>query len=103
LRGSATVELGQRPETPALEARVLDVGVGGMALLTRNGAPPGFLRIRFKLGPQSGEFDVGGTVVRERLQDDARVWGVRFCALDLGTRVRLRDYVARTNRRHTAA
>lgn len=88
----------EHAEEGTLEARLLDVGVGGMALLSRSGAPPGYLRIRFKLGPQSGEFDVGGVVVRERHQDEHTVWGVQFHGVDLGTRVRLRDYVAREQR-----
>lgn len=69
-----------------------------MALISRSGAPPGYLRIRFRTGPHSGEFDVSGRVVRERHSPDHTVWGVQFLDLDLGTRVRLSDYVARSAR-----
>ncbi len=99
LRGRAEIE---HREVGAAQAHVLDVGVGGMALLTSGGAPPGYLRIRFKLGPQSGDFDVGGTVVSQRRADDQTVWGVKFHGIDLGTRVRLRDYVARQRRRESS-
>jgi c-di-GMP-binding flagellar brake protein YcgR len=95
LRGSATVHL---PDQARFDAAVLDVGVGGMALRTRDGAPRGFMRIRFKLGPESPVFDVAGRVVRERLGSDHSVWGIQFHSLDLGTKIRLRDYVVRTQR-----
>jgi c-di-GMP-binding flagellar brake protein YcgR len=95
LRGDATIQL---PDNARVQARLLDVGVGGMALIGRHGAPPGYVRIRFKLGPQSGIVDVGGRVVRERSDGEQTVWGVQFHALDLGTRIRLRDYVNRQQR-----
>jgi c-di-GMP-binding flagellar brake protein YcgR len=82
----------------AFSVRMLDIGLGGMGLMSRDGAPPGYVHIQFRLGPDSGVFDIGGSVVRERIDAEHSVWGVQFHGVDLGTRTRLRDYVTRHQR-----
>ena len=72
---------------------MVDVGVGGIALLAEPAAPTGFVRINFRVHHEASMFDVSGVVVREEDRGGRHLWGVQFHGMDLGTRTRLRNYV----------
>lgn len=93
LRGDATIHF---QEGVSLRCRLVDVSMGGVALIAPVEEPPeSFVRIEFKVRADASTFDVPGQVVSTRRDGDAVVWGVRFEGLDLGTRVRLKDYLDR--------
>lgn len=100
LKGLATVRTPGNSD--GFSVGMLDIGLGGMGLISKSGAPPGFVRIQFRLGPDSGLFDVGGAIVRERIDADHSIWGIQFHGVDLGTKTRLRDYVSRHQRLNQA-
>lgn len=71
----------------------------GLALLTHEPAPLRAIRVRFQLGSRDAAWtEVEGQVVRTADGDetgDAQLWGLAFAPLDLGTRTRVRGYIAR--------
>lgn len=91
-RGEATVKLlGHRD---GIECRILDVAVGGMKLLGPLDPPKGkVVHIQFRLGDTSAWLEAEGVIVREHDRRGRPVWGVKFHALDPGTRIRLEDFV----------
>lgn len=78
---------------------MLDVSDGGLALITPEPAPLRAIRVRFQLGNRDAAWtEVEGQVVRSSQWQpddvDTQFWGLRFAPLDLGTRTRVRGFVA---------
>lgn len=94
LRSLGEVDLGDH----TVPCEILDVSVSGLALITPEPAPLRAIRVRFRLGSRDAAWtEIEGRVVRCTEwgeQADTRVWGLRFDPLDLGTRTRVRGYVA---------
>jgi hypothetical protein len=95
LRSSGEIDLGDY----TVPCQLLDVSNGGIALLATEPAPLRAVRVRFQLGNHDAAWtEVEGQVVRSSRwsPDDAntRLWGLRFAPLDLGTRTRVRGFVA---------
>lgn len=99
LRSPGTVDLGDY----TVPCRILDVSSTGMALITPEPAPLRAIRVRFQLGDSEAAWtEIEGQVVRSADWDeagDAQVWGLQFSPLDLGTRTRVRGFVANRRRR----
>lgn len=96
LRGIGIVDLGDY-EVPC---EILDVSDTGLALVTPEPAPLRAIRVRFQLGNSEAAWtEIEGQVVRTADWDEGQLWGLRFSPLDLGTRTRVRGYVA-TRRRN---
>ena len=89
LFGEATIQVGAE----RFEGRLVDVGTGGLAVLSPRPPPGGFLRVSFRLGSDSSVMDLDGVVVRSRRCGRDSLWGVQLHGNDPGTRTRLRDYV----------
>lgn len=96
--GQATIE----GRGGTITCDMLDVGLGGMAVAAQGDPPPGFVRVHFRVGPDSASFEVDGKVVRNVQSEDSGVWGVQFLEMDAGTKKRLRGYVSSTIREETA-
>ncbi len=80
-------------------ARIVDVSEGGVGLLVGGAAPEEFVAVEFRLGSQSPRFELVGRVVSQRkVSDQAYAWGIAFHSIDRGTRVKIKDYVARSTR-----
>jgi hypothetical protein len=98
LRAPGTIDLGDY----TAPCEILDVSNTGLALVTPEPPPLRAIRVRFRLGDREAAWtEIEGQVVRSAEWDensDAQVWGLRFSPLDLGTRTRVRGYVA-TRRR----
>lgn len=92
--GQATIQ----GRSGTITCDMLDVGLGGMAVVAQGDPPPGFVRVQFRVGPESAAFEVDGRVVRNVQKDGTGVWGVQFVGMDVGTKKRLRGYVAETIR-----
>jgi hypothetical protein len=94
LRSVGRVDLGDY----TVPCQLLDLSNTGLALVTPEPAPARAIRVRFQLGDRAAAWtDVEGQVVRCRTWADEAgcyVWGLQFGALDLGTRTRVRGYVA---------
>lgn len=94
LRSAGIINLGDY-EVPC---ELLDVSDTGLALVTHEPAPLRAIRVRFQLGRDAAWTEVEGQVVRTADADetgDTQLWGLAFAPLDLGTRTRVRGYVAR--------
>ncbi len=72
---------------------LVDVGIGGVAVLAPRLPPAGLLRISFRVGPDAGFMDLDGVVVHSQPRGSESLWGVELHGADPGTRTRLRDYV----------
>jgi hypothetical protein len=98
LRSVGEVDLGDY----LVPCQLLDLSNTGLALLTPEPAPTRAVRVRFQLGDRAAAWtDVEGQVVRcQAWADDGTtyVWGMQFGPLDLGTRTRVRGYVAALTR-----
>jgi hypothetical protein len=78
--------------------QTLDLSEHGLGLVAPMPAPLRSVRVRFRLAEDAPWTDVDGRVVRHaKLDDHAELWGLELHPMDLGTLVRLRDYV-RTNK-----
>jgi hypothetical protein len=102
LRSSGVVDLGDY----TVPCQILDVSSTGLALVAPEPAPLRAIRVRFQLGDREAAWtEIEGQVVRSAEWDgdgDAQVWGLRFSPLDLGTRTRVRGYVASCRRRESS-
>ena len=94
LRASGEVDLGDH----TVPCEIVDVSDGGLALIAPGPAPLRAIRVRFQLGNREAAWtEIEGQVVRCSPwgdEGDARLWGLRFAPLDLGTRTRVHGYVA---------
>jgi c-di-GMP-binding flagellar brake protein YcgR len=100
LRSEGTVDLGDH----TVPCQILDVSDTGLALVTPEAVPPlRAIRVRFQLGNREAAWtEIEGQVVRSADWDETggtQLWGLRFSPLDLGTRTRVRGYVANSRRR----
>ncbi len=81
-----------------MPCQILDVSDGGLALITPEPAPLRAIRVRFQLGNRDAAWtEVEGQVVHSAEWEGRRgtqLWGLRFAPLDLGTRTRVRGFVA---------
>jgi hypothetical protein len=90
LRTSGLIDLGDR----SVPCQTLDLSTHGLGLVAPLSAPLRSVRIRFRLAEHAPWTDVDGRVVRHtRLDDHAELWGIELHPMDLGTQVRLRDYI----------
>jgi c-di-GMP-binding flagellar brake protein YcgR len=99
LRSEGTVDLGDC----TVPCQILDVSDTGLALVAPKAAPLRAVRVRFQLGNREAAWtEIEGQVVRSADWDETgetQVWGLRFSPLDLGTRTRVRGFVAKSRRR----
>ncbi|NVB39783.1 PilZ domain-containing protein [Pseudenhygromyxa sp. WMMC2535] len=98
LRGVGMIDFGSR----VLPCRLLDISRTGLALVTTVGPPAGIVRVRFRLGSRDAAWtEVDARVVRATDWDVAgerKIWGMKLQPMDLGTRTRLRGFVAYATR-----
>jgi hypothetical protein len=101
LHSVGVVDLGDH----IVPCQTLDLSRSGLAVLARAPAPiparP--IRVRFQLGDRYAAWtDVEGMIVRSDPwgAGNTHVWGVKLEPMDLGTRTRVRGYIAATRRRN---
>jgi hypothetical protein len=98
LRSLGVVDLGDR----TVACQTLDVSRTGLAVVAAAPAPACPVLVRFKLGSEAAWTDVEARVVHSHPLGDGRnhVWGLKLQPMDLGTRTRVRGYVAAMRRRN---
>lgn len=97
LRSTGVVDLGDR----VVPCQTLDLSNSGLAVLAGAPAPARTIRVRFQLGGRDAAWtDVEATAVRSHPWGDGgtHVWGLKLQSLDLGTRTRVRGYIAAKRR-----
>lgn len=100
LHSIGVVDLGDQ----IVPCQTLDLSRTGLAVLAPAPAPVPVrtIQVRFQLGSRYAAWtDVEGTIVRSDPWGDGEthVWGVKLQPMDLGTRTRVRGYIAATRRR----
>lgn len=90
LRTPGLIDLGDH----SVPCQTLDLSEGGLGLVAPLEAPLRSVRVRFRLSEHAPWTDVDGRVVRRtKLDEHAEFWGLELHPMDLGTQVRLRDYI----------
>ncbi|KIG16673.1 hypothetical protein DB30_04292 [Enhygromyxa salina] len=87
------VDLGDR----TVACQTLDVSRTGLAVLAAAPAPTCPVQVRFKLGSSEAAWtDVEAMVVHSHPLGDGQnhIWGLKLHPMDLGTRTRVRGYIA---------
>ncbi|PRQ10099.1 PilZ domain-containing protein [Enhygromyxa salina] len=93
LHSVGVVDLGDH----TVACQTLDVSRTGMAVLAAAAAPTCAVQVRFKLGNSDAAWtDVEAMVVHSHPLGDGQthVWGLKLHPMDLGTRTRVRGYIA---------
>jgi hypothetical protein len=94
LQTTGLIDLGDH----SVPCRTVDLSERGLGLVAPLAAPLRSVRVRFRLAEHAPWTDVDGRVVRRtKIDDHAELWGLELHPMDLGTAVRLRDYIL-TNR-----
>lgn len=97
LRSVGVVDLGDH----TVPCETLDLSRTGLAVLAPAPAPARAIRVRFKLGSSDAAWtDVEAMVVHSHPFGDGEthVWGLKLQPMDLGTRTRVRGYLAARRR-----
>ena len=99
LRSVGVADLGDR----VVPCQTLDLSKSGLAVLAPAAAPTRPIRVRFQLGGSDAAWtEIEAMVVRSEPSGDGQthVWGLKLQSMDLGTRTRVRGYIAAMRRRN---
>jgi hypothetical protein len=74
--------------------QTIDLSERGLGLLAPLSAPSQAVHVCFKLAENSAWTDVDARVVRRQsLANHLELWGLELCPMDLGTSIRISDYI----------
>ncbi|PRQ03355.1 PilZ domain protein [Enhygromyxa salina] len=97
LRSVGTIDMGDHVRP----CQTIDLSTTGLALVTPIRAPLRVIRVRFQLGSREAAWtEVEASVVRSYEWGDGQnhVWALRLQPMDLGTRTRVRGFLAAQQR-----